>query len=169
MMAKPNRFGKRSKSGTRKPLQGKTRRLHFEALECRRLLSADPLADTLAMLFARRTPDPHPSGDQPLAGDQVFALANYTPAEMPPSLGIAEIEQYCASVQQIHDTIESDPSERPAVWGENVAAGTHQYRLHLDDNGMIISLWRINWGGVPEVSGRNPRRIVRDALLAMSA
>ncbi len=27
----------------------------------------------------------------------------------------------------------------------------------------------INWGGVPEVSGRNPRRIVRDALLAMSA
>ncbi len=46
-----------------------------------------------------------------------------------------------------------------------------QYTLSLPTtaDSANITKWWINWGGVPEVSGRNPRRIVRDALLAMSA
>ena len=93
------------------------------------------------------TPSPHPSGDMPANPTQLATLSTYTPGMVPPDMpSIPEIHQFVVGVEQVYANIESDPTARPAAWGENMATGGYDYRVHLDDNGMLVSQWTINWG-----------------------
>ena len=148
-MAKRNRswfrklLGER-KSASRKPAKPFARLLRVESLEPRQLLSGVP---TLAQLLVEMTPDPHPSGDQPASSSQLVPLAYYTPGMVPPDPGTdPAFTQFIQGVEAIYAGIESNPAARPEYWGENVATGAQQYRLHLDDNGMLIENWTIDWG-----------------------
>ncbi len=122
------------------------RNLTVERLETRAMLSGAPV-HSLADLLVQMTPDPHPSGDLPADMSQVRPLAVYTPqVEVPDMPNIPEIHQFVVGVHQVHVNIENNPAARPAAWGENMATSGYDYRLHLDDNGMLISQWAINWG-----------------------
>jgi hypothetical protein len=145
-MAKRNRWWSKKKSASHQADRSKTRRLLLELLEPRKLLSGAPSV-TLAGLIARMTPDPHPSGDQPADISQEVPLANYTSGFVPPDPGIdPAITQFVLAVQQIYAGIEANTDARPGFWGEDVATGAHEYRLHLDDNGMLVTQWTVDWG-----------------------
>ena len=136
-------LGERKPAG-RKSAKPFARCLRVESLEPRQLLSGVP---TLTQLLAQMTPDPHPSGDQPASSSQFVPLAYYTPGMVPPDPGTdPAFTQFIQGVEQIYAGIESNPAARPEYWGEIVATGAQQYRLHLDDNGMLIENWTINWG-----------------------
>ena len=168
-------LGERKPAG-RKPAKPFARLLRVESLEPRQLLSGVP---TLAQLLVQMTPDPHPSGDQPANSSQLVPLAYYTPACVPPDPGTdPAITQFIQGVEQIYAGIESNPAARPEYWGENVATGAEQYRLHLDDNGMLIQELDHRLGrrqrsadrlaatlGHPPVSGR---RAIHDPVTATS-
>ena len=138
-------MSKRNRSRTRTPVYPKARRLLFESLESRRLLSGNA-AQIVASLVARMTPNPQPSGDQPADISQLVPLANFTPMPAFPETGDPVIDQYVVAMQQILATIESTPADRPAFWGESVPASANAYRVHLDDNGMNVRTWAVDWG-----------------------
>jgi hypothetical protein len=120
-----------------------TRRLSFEPLEPKLTLSGVP---TFAEMLAAATPDPHPTGDQPPSSIQSYPLSYYN--EPPPITGLtyAPAQTYFDELQAVEDTIASTSADRPSVWGENVATAANQYRLHLNDNGMLVSGWLVDWG-----------------------
>ena len=128
----------------------RTRLLLLEFLEPRQLLSGMSVADMLA----RATPNPHASGDQPTDSSQMVVLSSYTPAALPPDPGISpDITEFIAGLQQIESSVAANPNARPSYWGESIVAGDNGYRLHLDDNGMLVGQWSIDWGdaGAPQV------------------
>ena len=111
------------------------------------LLSGTPLPADLASLLASLTPDPQPSGDQPPQSSQLRTLANYAPLPWPPYTGPdPAVTQFVADFGAVEDAIQANPAARPAFWGETVADAPNQYRLHLDDNGMLLFQWTIDWG-----------------------
>ncbi len=161
-MAKRNRswfknpFAQR-KSASRKQAKSFARYLRMESLEPRQLLSGVPT--TLAGYLIYITPDPHPSGDQPPNVSQLVPLAYYTANTPPPDPGNdPAITQFIQSEKQIFAGIENNSAARPGFWGENVAAPANQVRLHLDDNGMLIQNWTIDWGdgGDPQTVSPQP-------------
>jgi hypothetical protein len=110
---------------------------------------------TTAAILAQMTPDPHPSGDQPADTSLLIPLSNLSaPAVVDP--GIPALEPFIEALNAIYTNIADNPAERPAYWGENVSAGTHEYRVHLDDNGMLTTQWVFNWGD------GSPLQIVND-------
>ena len=122
------------------------RNLTVERLETRALLSGAPIP-SLSALLGQMTPSPHPSGDMPADVSQIVPLANYTegfvPFDMPQ---YPEIHSFVLGIEQVYAGIQNNPDARPAYWGEDVATGSHQYRIHLDDNGMLVRSWTIDWG-----------------------
>jgi PKD domain-containing protein len=133
----------------RKPLARRLRNVRFlrvEYLEPRCVLSGGHIT-SLAQDLINMTPNPGPSGDQPPAGTQEILDTNFTANPPLPDPGIsADITSYLAGVALIATSIESNPAARPGFWGEAVAGSPNQYRIHLDDNGMLISRWVIDFG-----------------------
>ena len=122
------------------------RNLTVERLETRAMLSGAPVT-SLSDLLTQMTPDPHPSGDMPADTSQLVTLSSYTPGVEPPDMTeVPEIHAFVMGLDQIHADIADNPAARPAAWGENMATGGYDYRLHLDDNGMLVNRWTINWG-----------------------
>ncbi len=131
----------------RKPYRPKPRFLRVEFLEPRTLLSGSSLTDTLNAYLASVTPDPQPSGDQPANLSQEVPLANYSPSPLPPDPGISPtITQFIAELAQVQAEIADNPAARPVFWAANVTGAANQVCLHLDDNGMLIDRWTIDWG-----------------------
>ena len=132
-----------SKRKSAEPVQSKTRFLRIEALEPRQVLSGISLSDLLTEI----TPNPHPSGDQPADTSQEIPLAYYSAGMLPPDPGIdPAITQFIQGLAQVYTDIQNNSAARPAYWGENVVGAANQVRLHLDDNGMLIRNWTIDWG-----------------------
>jgi Ca2+-binding RTX toxin-like protein len=122
------------------------RNLTVERLEARALLSGRP-AMTLSDLLVQMTPDPQPSGDMPANTSQLVPLVNYAPAMVPPDLPEnADIHNFVVGLEQIESDIANNPDARPAYWGENVAGGANEYRVHFDDNGMLLTSLTVTWG-----------------------
>ncbi len=136
-------FRPRPERRTRPVRQG-FRTCAIEQLESRTVLSFS--VPTFAELLAMRTPNPQPSGDMPADTSQLVALSTYTPAVLPPALaGVPDLDAYVAGLEEIFDAIAGNPSARPAYWSENTSVPL-QTRLHLDDNGMLVGHWAIQWG-----------------------
>ena len=113
---------------------------------------------TLAQVLVEMTPNPHPSGDMPADMSQLVPLTTYTEGVTPPDLTtIPEVHQFVLGVEQIHSDIENNPDARPAFWVQNTA-GTNSARVYLDDNGMLITQWTIDWGDgtTPDVVTPSP-------------
>ena len=109
------------------------------------MLSYSP--PTLTQLLANMTPNPHPSGDMPADTSQLVPLSYYTQGYVPPEIsGATDLDNFIIAEQQIFNDISANSDARPAYWGENVAGGSNQYRIHLDDNGMLIESWSIDFG-----------------------
>ena len=108
---------------------------------------------TIAEMLAERTPDPHPSGEQPSDSSGVVVLTEYTPAPILDP-GIAEMEPLVQGEEQIEASILSNADARPSYWGESLATGGDDYRLHLNDNGMLVSQWTVDWG-----DGSDPQQV----------
>ncbi len=117
----------------------------IEQLETRTLLAGHTFP-TLAQVLAEMTPNPQPSGDMPADISQLVPLTTYTEGFTPPDLAeIPEVHQFVLGVEQIHSDIESNPDARPAFWVQTTA-GSNQTRVYLDDNGMVITSWTVDWG-----------------------
>jgi uncharacterized delta-60 repeat protein/RHS repeat-associated protein len=129
-------------------LLGRGRRLVLESLETRRMLDG-----SIASILASDTPNPHPTGDPPSYTSQIVSLTSYT---APPLFdpGIPAIEPLIQGLQEIYNSISSNAQARPSYWGESVADGGDQYELHLNDNGMLVRSWTVNWG-----DGSDPQQV----------
>ncbi len=101
--------------------------------------------DSTARLLAAWTPNPRPTGDRPSSSSRMVVLAAYTPAPILDH-SIPELVPFVEGLRQIQADILSDSSARPSYWGEQLTAGGGEYRLHLNDNGMLIRQWIIDWG-----------------------
>ena len=133
----------------KQPRRGKTiasnhRLLRLEALESRSLLSAP---DTLAALLPRLTPDPHPSGDQPADASQEtrwpitrHSPVRRTPASTPPSPSSSR------PLRRFTTRSRPTPPPGPPTGARTSPPLRTEYRLHLDDNGMLVRTWTIDWG-----------------------
>jgi hypothetical protein len=116
------------------------------------MLSLDAVT---AAVLAQMTPDPHTSGDQPADTSLLIPLLNLSaPAVVDP--GIPALEPFIAALNAIYTNIADNPAARPAYWDENVGTQSHEYRVHLDDNGMLTTQWVFNWGD------GSPLQIVND-------
>ncbi len=65
-----------------------------------------------------------------------------------------DIHNFVVGIEQVYSDIADNADARPAYWGESVASGANQYRIHLDDNGMLVTNWTIDWG-----DGSNPQTV----------
>jgi uncharacterized delta-60 repeat protein/RHS repeat-associated protein len=67
-------------------------------------------------------------------------------------------QAYRAGLDQLHRDIQGNPDARPTIWGNATVDGGGDYRLNLDDNGMVIASWTIDWGdgSQPEKVGDPP-------------
>ena len=76
-------------------------------------------------------------------------------AYAPPTPGPDPFPDYAAGLQQIDTNILNNPQARPSFWAENVdGGGGNLYRVHLNDNGMLIQEWTIDWG-----DGSQPQQV----------
>jgi PKD repeat protein len=127
-----------------RPLVPGFRTCTIERLESRSMLSYSP--PTLAEVLAERTPNPQPLGDMPADLSQLVTLSTYTEGVVPPDdTGIPEIHDFVVGLEEIYAAIEDNSAARPAYWTENTSIPL-QTRMYLDDNGMNITQWTINWG-----------------------
>ena len=112
-------------------------------------------SNSIAALLAADTPNPHPTGDRPSDSGRIVALTAFTPAPELPGLGIdPEITQFILGLEAIKSDILSNPAARPSCWGESLATGGGEYRLHFNDNGMLVGQWTIDWG-----DGSDPQQV----------
>ena len=109
--------------------------------------------DPIARILAAWTPNPRPTGDRPSGSGGMVVLAAYTPAPILDH-GIPELRAYYDGLKRIQADILSNPNARPSYWGEALTTGGGEYRLHLNDNGMLISQWTIDWG-----DGSEPQKV----------
>ena len=129
----------------------------IEQLETRSLLSGHTFL-TLSQLLTNMTPNPQPSGDVPADMSQVQTLTTYTASALPPDMpGIPEIHDFVVGVTQVYNDIADNPAARPAFWVQTALAG-NKCQVFLDDNGMLITQWTINWGDgtTPQTIGPAP-------------
>jgi YD repeat-containing protein len=139
-------FGRRDGSrgqGKAKP-SFKNRSMAIEALEYRQLLTIT--SPFLLDWLARETPHYQPSADQPPAGIEKVTLSLYTEPALPPDHGFPEFIEFNSDLQVIRDGILNSTDERPAYWIEPLDADAGDYRVHLNDNGMPVQNWSIDWG-----------------------
>jgi hypothetical protein len=122
-----------------------SRALAIECLEPRQLLSGTPFSWTTYL--ASITPVSQPSGDMPADMSQEVPLSTFTPGlgfpDMPTD---AAYHAFVLGYNSLVTSVADAPTERPGAWGEIAAANSYEYRVHLDDNGMLPVVWDINWG-----------------------
>ncbi len=129
----------------------------IEQLETRTLLAGHTFP-TLAQMLAARTPNPQPSGDLPADMSQVNPLSTYTAGATPPDMpDVPEIHNFVVGLEQVYSDIADNPDARPAFWVQT-AAGSNKCQVFLDDNGMLITQWTIDWGdgGEPQTVSPAP-------------
>jgi len=159
-------FGKRGGRSRRENRpRAVSRFLLIESLEPRQLLSGSPLVDMTASaaevappldavdrLLERLTPQLHPAGhrhtaSESTAAEQVVKLDSYNPRPLPSlPANVPELQKLRDGLEKIQSDIRNNPDARPAIWGETTVMGGGEYRLHLDDNGMLVGAWSIDWG-----------------------
>ncbi len=119
------------------------RNLQFESLESRQMLSISPF---LQNILDQKTPNPHPTGDVATDGSQSITLTGYTQGDLFYNPGFAEVTEFNNDLQAIYDGVTADTTERPEYWGEVSSDVSNEYKLHFNDNGMLVTQWAINWG-----------------------
>jgi YD repeat-containing protein len=93
----------------------------------------------------KATPHYQLSEDQPPEGIEKVTLSLFTAPNLGPDFGMPELIELHAELQAIYDNIQIHSEWRPAYWIEPLE-GTGNYRVHLNDNGMPIRTWAIDWG-----------------------
>jgi RHS repeat-associated protein len=81
-------------------------------------------------------------------GEQMSVmLADYRPQPPAPTmLDDKGRDPYVDALVAIEREILQNPDARPAIWGQTSILGGAEYRLNLDDNGVAIGEWTIDWG-----------------------
>jgi Ca2+-binding RTX toxin-like protein len=121
------------------------RALFFETLESRTLLSVVPPFSWSNVLTVI-TPVFQPSGNMPADVSQEVPLETFTPGIGYPDIPtIPDYHAFVLDYNALVTTVADTSTMRPAAWGEMAAANSYEYRIQLDDNGMLPLGWAINW------------------------